>query len=310
MKLRYATVDVFTEKRFSGNPLAVVLDAEGLSTTDMQAIAAEFGYGETTFVSAATDGKHTAQLRIFSPKREMLFAGHPIIGTAFVLGQEAVLWERLAGANIVFATGAGQVTVNLLMEEGKVVGADLVAPKTLTLGSKISSSDLATCLSLAPEMIRDVVHAPQVASVGLPFVIVELASRVALTRCVVDSTMLSKILPVDGASAIYAYTRDSDERDTLVGGCDLNARMFTLRMTEDPATGSAAAATAALILSVSVKPSLALRIRQGVDMGRPSVLLASAARAVEGIFSRIGGRCVPVMDGTFVSSATFGLTDQ
>ncbi|KQR87243.1 PhzF family phenazine biosynthesis protein [Burkholderia sp. Leaf177] len=295
MNRRYVTADVFTDTQFHGNPLAVVLDAEGLSTSQMQAITAEFGYSETTFVLPPRDAANTAWVRIFTPSREIPFAGHPNIGTAFVLATRAAAKGTPLPDRLVFEEGAGLVPVTQMKERGRVVGAELTVPERLTRASVLSAESVAACLSLDPGDIRTDAHAPQVASVGLPFVVAELASREALRRCVPSLVDYKKVLPIDGATSIYAYTRDfGDDTST-----DIQARMFTPRMTEDPATGSATAAAVALIADVRGVSELSLRAGQGVDMGRPSILITTVDVHEGRPRVRIGGKCVNVMEGTF-----------
>ncbi|MBN6207487.1 PhzF family phenazine biosynthesis protein [Ralstonia pickettii] len=175
---------------------------------------------------------------------------------------------------------------------------ELIAPEPLSLRSAVSIESVAACLSLYSDDIHSQVHAPRVASVGLPFLIVELATRDALRRCAPNPVAYKAILPLDGAVSIYAYTWDVSESDAKAG-CDLQARMFTGRMTEDPATGSATAAMVALLASVRAVPKLALTVRQGVDMGRPSTLFASYEQTDTAAMVRVGGNCVSVMEGTF-----------
>src|SRR3984885_15879207 len=132
MQRRYITVDVFTDRAFGGNPLAVVLDAEGLSTAQMQAIANEFNYSETTFVLPPRVSEHTAHVRIFTPRIEVPFAGHPNVGTAVVVARE---WEANGRAPVdrfVFEEAAGLVSMRLLRDGGVVVGAELTAPEPLS----------------------------------------------------------------------------------------------------------------------------------------------------------------------------------
>jgi trans-2,3-dihydro-3-hydroxyanthranilate isomerase len=298
MNRRYVTADVFTDEKFKGNPVAVVLDAEGLSTNQMQAIAAEFGYSETTFVLPARDPANTAWVRIFTPSREIPFAGHPNIGTAFVLAARAASGQAPLPDQLVFEEAAGLVPVTQLKENGKLVGAELIAPAPLVRLSQVPQDRVAECLSLDSADILVDAHPPQVASVGLPFVIVELASRDALRRCTPNPVAYKGLLPIDGAVSIYAYTRDAG-RDAIDADCDLQARMFTPRMTEDPATGSATGAMAALVAQVRGVSELALRVGQGVDMGRPSILIASVDADNGKTRVRIGGKCVSVMEGSF-----------
>jgi len=147
MQRRYVTVDVFTNRVFGGNPLAVVLDAEGLSAIQMQALAAEFNYAETTFVLPPWAAGHTAHVRIFTPRTEIPFAGHPNVGTGVVLAREL---EANGGApleRLVFEEAAGLVLIRVLRDGDTVVGAELTAPAALALGSQVSAQDIAACLS-------------------------------------------------------------------------------------------------------------------------------------------------------------------
>src|SRR5215212_445925 len=144
MQRRYNTVDVFTDRAFGGNPLAVVLDAKKLSTTQMQAIAAEFNYSETTFVLPPADPAHDAQVRIFTVRKELPFAGHPNVGTAFVLATKA----KKPTARLVFEEIAGLVPMEIQYEGGKVVGAELTAPQPLKRLTSVSAEQAAACLSL------------------------------------------------------------------------------------------------------------------------------------------------------------------
>jgi trans-2,3-dihydro-3-hydroxyanthranilate isomerase len=298
MQRRYVTADVFTDRPLEGNPVAVVLDAEGLSDRQMQGIAAEFVYSETTFVLPPRDASHTAGVRIFTPSREIPFAGHPNIGTAFVLASQAAAAGLSLPETLLFEEAAGLVPVRLLKEGNAIVGAELIAPEPLSRRSKVDAEKLAQCLSLDVADIRQDMHAPQVVSVGLPFLVAELASREALRACTPNPVAYKATLPIDGAVSIYVYTRDV-EPDHTEADCDLQARMFTARMTEDPATGSATGAAIALLATLQDVPHLALRVRQGVDMGRPSMLLASFDTSGGVPRVRVGGRCVSVMTGTF-----------
>ena len=302
MKRRYVTADVFTDRMFQGNPVAVVLDAAGLSTAQMQAVAREFNYSETTFVLPPRDPSHRAWVRIFTPARELPFAGHPNVGTAFVLAQQAAIRGEPAPECFVFEEAAGLVPVDLLREAGVVVGGELMAPEPLTRGAKVSAERVAACLGLAAANVRTDAHEPQVVSVGLPFLVVELASRAALRRIKPSPEAYDGALPLDGATAVYAYTRDvMTEAGGAEAGTDLQSRMFMLGLTcEDPATGSATAATAALLADLRAVEEVSLRVAQGVDMGRPSLLLARAQRRNGATTAFVGGRCVGVFEGSFV----------
>lgn len=169
MRRRYVIADVFTDKPFCGNPVAVVLDAEGLTTEQMQLLALEFGYSETTFVLPPEEPSHTAWVRIFTPTREIPFAGHPNIGTAFVLAYQAELNGESLPETLIFEEAAGRVPVRIIRENAKVTGAELLVPQALSCHSEVSPENVAACLSLEASDIRTEMHMPVVASVGLPF---------------------------------------------------------------------------------------------------------------------------------------------
>ncbi|MDE2378250.1 PhzF family phenazine biosynthesis protein [Bradyrhizobium sp.] len=298
MQRRYVTVDVFTNRAFGGNPLAVVLDAGGLTTAQMQAIATEFNYSETTFVLPPRDQQHDAHVRIFTPVRELPFAGHPNVGTAFVLATLA----REPKQRLLFEEQAGLVPVDVFREQGRVVGAELTAPQALTRASELSAVDVAACISLSAGDVRLDRHAAQVVGVGTPFVVAELRSRDAVRRARPDAAAFGRMLPRDGAFAVYFYTCDVPAAEAP---CDLQARMFfpgASGLIEDPATGSATVAAAALLADIDPRRDgeLKLTIGQGVDMGRPSLLLTRARKEGGGILSaHVGGSCVQMMEGTF-----------
>jgi trans-2,3-dihydro-3-hydroxyanthranilate isomerase len=298
MQRRYVTVDVFTDRAFGGNPLAVVLDAGGLSTAQMQAIATEFNYSETTFVLPPRETAHDAEVRIFTAIREIPFAGHPNVGTAYVLAARAEKPpERLA-----FEEKAGVVPVAILKQDGKVIGAELTAPQPLKRLTEVSVEKAAACISLSAADVKTDRHRPHIISVGLPFLAVEVAAREALRRAKPNAEAFARTFPIDESMAVYFYTCDvpSDEAP-----CDLQARMFhpgSSGLKEDAATGSATVAVAALLadLDGTRDGELKLTIGQGVDMGRPSLLLTRVRKQNGTVVSaHVGGRCVPMMEGTF-----------
>ncbi len=295
MIYRYATADVFTDRPFGGNPVAMVRDAKGLSSAQMQALALEFNYVETTFVLPPSDPAHTAQVRIFTPDREIPFAGHPNIGTAFLLAREAVARGGARPERFVFEEAAGLVPISILHEHGTIVGAELLSPEPLSLRADVDAARAAACIGLAAGDVCVNAHGPRVVSVGLPFLVVELASRDALRRARPDRRAYDALFPLDGARSVYAYTRDVEG---LEAGCDLQARMFTWRLVEDPATGSATAAVAAL-LAQSCGDDVRLRVAQGVDMGRPSLLLTRTCRDGGATKAFVGGRCAAMFEGSF-----------
>jgi trans-2,3-dihydro-3-hydroxyanthranilate isomerase len=298
MQRRYITVDVFTDRAFGGNPLAVVLDAGGLSTAHMQAIATEFNYSETTFVLPPRDAAHDAQVRIFTVNSELPFAGHPNVGTAFVLATQA----KKPPARFLFEEIAGVVPVEILQEAGRVVGAELTAPQALKKLTQFGAEQAAACLSLSAADVKTDRHRPVIVSVGMAFLVVELASRDALRRAKPEPAAFSRVLATDSAVGIYFYARDVPPAEKPT---DLQARMFfpgTSGLIEDPATGSATVATAALLAELESERDgeLKLRIGQGVDMGRPSLLLTRVCKQNGVIVSaHVGGASVLMMEGTF-----------
>jgi trans-2,3-dihydro-3-hydroxyanthranilate isomerase len=297
MQRRYITVDVFTDRAFGGNPLAVVLDAGGLSTEQMQAIATEFNYSETTFVLPPADSGNDANVRIFTVRSELPFAGHPNVGTAFVLATQAAK----APARLKFEEKAGLVPIEILTAQGSVVGSEFAAPQPLKKGATVDAKEAAAILSLSASDIKTDRHPPQIASVGLPFLIVEIASREAVKRAKPDAAAFWKTFPGVGADAVYFYTRDVPASEQPL---DLQARMFhpgAAGLSEDPATGSATGAAAALLgdLDATRDGEVKLRIGQGFDMGRPSLLLTRVIKQNGAVLStHVGGNCVQMMEGT------------
>ncbi len=305
MRRRYATVDVFTAAPFSGNPLAVVLDAEGLSTAQMQAVAREFNYSETTFVLPPRDPAHAAEVRIFTPDRELPFAGHPNVGTAFVLARQGQASGQATRDHVVFEERAGLVPVRVLREAGDAVGAELTAPEPFHRGMAIDPALAASAVSLPVGEVATDRHAPVVASVGLPFLIAELGSRDALRRVRPEPAALAEAFRLAGVTGLHLYTRDTEPGDAPGGTCDLSARMVCRvpMVVEDPATGSANCALVALLAQLDPQPDVTARltVTQGVDMGRPSILHAQA-RKQGGVVDAVtvGGCCVTIMEGSFV----------
>jgi trans-2,3-dihydro-3-hydroxyanthranilate isomerase len=289
---------VFTDRAFGGNPLAVVLDAGGLSTAQMQAIATEFNYSESTFVLPPQNPAHDAQVRIFTVNRELPFAGHPNVGTAFVLATQAAK----PPARLLFEEGAGLVPVEITTAQGKVVSTEFTAPQPLKRMSQLSAEQAASCLLLSASDVKLDRHPPQIISVGLSFLAVELTSREALRRAKPNADGFAKTFPCDGSDAVYFYTRDVPSGEKP---CELQARMFhpgASGLSEDPATGSATAACAALLADLDPLSDgeLRLQIGQGVDMGRPSLLLTRVRKERGAVASiHVGGRCVQMMEGTF-----------
>jgi trans-2,3-dihydro-3-hydroxyanthranilate isomerase len=295
MKIAFQTVDVFTDRRFGGNPLAVIPDARGLTSEQMQAIAAEFNLAETTFVLPPQNPANTAHVRIFTPKAEMPFAGHPNVGTAYALARAgAVLGRKIAEDKLVFEEIAGLVAMRLLKRGTEIYGAQLKAPQPLNVGDEVALEQVANACGLSAADIETKHHMPRLAGCGNWFVFAELNNREALKRAMYVTDAFARDFPMSKTIGIHLYVR------TGTDGVDVQSRMFAplYGVPEDPATGSANVALVGLIAHSDKKDRLALRIAQGVDMGRPSILEAEAIRDAEGrIECYIGGGCVPVMRG-------------
>jgi trans-2,3-dihydro-3-hydroxyanthranilate isomerase len=286
----FVTVDVFTDRRFGGNPLAVFPDARGLSDADMQSLAAEFNLSETTFVLPPENPAHTARVRIFNRTAEMPFAGHPNVGTGYVLAGEG----RDKDGVLRFEELAGLVEVNVERDrEGELTGATIAAPRPLTLGQEVPADAAAACASLDPADVLVRAHKPVLASVGIPFVVAEVTGA-ALTRAAPDHGAFRRTEgdwpALKGRLALHLYARE---------GGRIRARMFAplSGTVEDPATGSANATLGALLLSLTREESASYEIVQGVEMGRPSLLRVTARRAADDVRATVGGGCVPVLRG-------------
>lgn len=293
-EFEFVTVDVFTNQRFGGNPLAVFPDARGLTDAQMQAIAAEFNLSETTFVLPPENPQNHARVRIFTPKTELPFAGHPNVGTGFVLGRRA---ER-PPEHYTFEEAAGLVRVHLLRGgDGAINGARVSAPVSLSVSDDVPVELVAGCASLRPEEIVTMSHTPLVASVGTEFVFAEVVSVEALSRAAPDLAAFrgaARRVPALAKLHLYAWDPSGERR--------IRARMFAplSGVLEDPATGSANAALAALLTSLAPGDDVDLRydIVQGVEMGRPSSILAGARKEADGpVTATVAGDCVPVLRG-------------
>lgn len=296
MEIHFITVDVFTDRKFGGNPLAVVPDAAALSGAQMQAIAAEFNLAETTFALPPRNSSHTAEVRIFTPRAELPFAGHPNIGTAFALAKESERQGRAVSDPMIFEEKAGLVRLTPLKEGASVLGARLMPPQPLVRGDEIAADIIAAACSLAVSDIETANHQPCIASCGIPLAFAELKTRAALSTAHPRTEVFTKHLPAERVTGVLLYVKDQR------GGFDLQVRMFAplYGVPEDPATGSGNVALAGLLAGLRPEAdlSLALRIGQGVDMGRPSLLEASAEKRNGEITAlSIGGRCVPMMRG-------------
>jgi trans-2,3-dihydro-3-hydroxyanthranilate isomerase len=294
MKYNYYTCDVFTAQRFGGNQLAVLADASGLNDKQMQQIAREFNFSESTFVLPADEGS-TRKVQIFTPTREVPFAGHPNIGTAFVLATAGEFGEIGESTEVVFEEKAGLVRISIRKSDQGAISCELKAPQVFSLGKELPAEMVAEALCLSASEIVTDIHSPIVASVGLPFLMVELRDRSVLQKAGINPIGFERIADQGVMPDIHLYVRSDDE-------FDIRARMFAPHdgVPEDPATGSANCALAGLLAHYheSTSGHFEWRIAQGVEMGRPSLLQARAEKTADKVLSTwIGGSCVLVSEG-------------
>ena len=300
MPYPFETVDVFTNTRFGGNPLAVIPDARGLTDQQMQQIANEFNLSETTFVLPPEDASHTARVRIFTPQSEVPFAGHPNVGTAYVAAQKGLPFGAPIKDDIIFEEKAGLVRIKLIKTGDQTTGAEIAAPQPLILAEPVDVAIVAQACSLETSDFDVSDHPPQIASAGNKFIYAKLRSRDALKRAKPNAAVFDRHLPMDLAIGIHLYTNDSQSP------VDVETRMFAplFGIPEDPATGSANVTLIGLLAQLHQEPDLELTktISQGVDMGRPSLMVARASKR-DGVVlhTYIGGDCGPAMSGSIQS---------
>lgn len=279
----YYLLDVFTDKPFSGNQLAVFLNADELGTSTMQAIANELNLAETVFLGAATTTNHYP-MRIFTPTAELPFAGHPTVGTAHLLA-ELNLVNREQG--IVLQPPVGALAVNYEQE-----GATFkTALSVMVTGSTL---DRLTAVELLGLDIHQVIGDPVIASFGLPFHLIELADLAALEQIQIAGAVWADAVTPSSAGQIYLYVVEQrDNEETIV-----RSRMFCMHasLCEDPATGSAAAALTGYLASLNPDP-LHCKIHQGVEMGRPSVIHTTANGNIEQGFVTVAGQAIIAGEG-------------
>lgn len=295
MRRRVVTLDVFTNRRFAGNPLAVVLEAEGLETGAMQAITREFNLAETVFVLPPDDASHRARLRIFTPATELPFAGHPTIGAA-------VLLNRIDGGgarDFVIEEGIGPIpcaTASTDPDRGRARFQLARLPEPF--GEPGARETIATALGLAPEEIGFDAFRPSVWSAGVPFTFVPVDSLDTIKRCQPRLDHWDAAFAHHERSSAYVFCRE-----TVEPGSAFHARMFGPRLGvyEDPATGSAAAAFAGALMRFAPPGDGEhdLVIEQGYELGRPSLITLSVSvrdRQLAG--AAIGGKAITVTEGT------------
>lgn len=290
MRLEFETADVFTTTRFGGNPLAVVYRAETLEGPALQTLAREFNLSETIFVLPPRAAGTDAFVRIFTPGSELPFAGHPNVGAAVLLARR----RGLGGDGLVLDQAAGQVAARLHRDAaGLVTGAEITAPQPFAEAAPLAPEAVAACAGLPVAAIRSATHAPAIGGCGNRVAFAEVADAAALAAAVPDPAAFRAHLPAGLTTGLYLHA-------ALPGG-RRRGRMFAPLegIAEDPATGSANAGLAALLLRAAGGDALALEVEQGIEMGRPSLLALRAWRdAAGGLRAAVGGGVVAVSRGT------------
>lgn len=299
MQLPFYTLDVFTEKRFSGNPLAVVLDADQLATDQMLAIAREFNLSETIFVQKPANPAHTAKVRIFTPGAEIPFAGHPTAGVAALLAElRAPDPNKDLDAIIALEENIGIVRVGVRLRKGEAAFAEFDAPKLPEQSGTLPPVEsIAAAVSLLPREIGFANHRPTRFAAGNSFAFIPVASLEAMAKAEVNSQHWATAISGQGLAGAFLYTRE-----TVHTTSSFHARMFApdLGVPEDPATGSAAVTFAGVIQMFDELPDGHHKriIEQGFEMGRPSIIsltLEVAGGQLRNV--RIGGSAVRVTEG-------------
>jgi trans-2,3-dihydro-3-hydroxyanthranilate isomerase len=294
LNYRYFICDVFTDKKFCGNQLAVLPEAEGLSNSQMQQIAREFNFSESAFVFSPELGQ-TRKVRIFTPTEEVPFAGHPNIGTAFVLAKDGAFGDFREPVKVIFEEKVGFVPITIRYDAGNQIWCELSAPEELSIGDSVPTEFSASLLSLDTGDIVTTTHPPQVASVGLPFLFIELSSLDVLQRAKVNMPQFNRLIDRGIVTYIHMYVKRTDD-------FDIRARMFAPidGVPEDPATGSANCALIALLTYYDSETDTDnnWRISQGIEVGRPSVLNGRTEKRngkITGVW--IGGNSVLISEG-------------
>ena len=290
MEHRFYTLDVFTSNRFEGNPLAVFTDGDGLSDDQMLAIAREMNLSETVFVQKPTEEEALARLRIFTTKEELKLAGHPVIGTWFLLAELGVVPAQEGGVHILQETGAGVLPVEIRFKDGRPQRVTMTQKEAIFKPANINKKKLASALGISPKDFDPKLE-PEFVSTGIFNLMVPLRNRAVLAKIAMNMIELGKL---QGKNATMAYC-------FALGG---NGKAFSRGMLpwelyEDAATGSAAGSLAAyLVRNGKLAPGHTLTILQGAEMSRPSHLEVEVTQSGKKLVPRVSGAAVKVFEGT------------
>ena len=287
-------VDVFAECKYAGNPLAVFTDAGDLTTEQMQQFAKEINFSETTFILSPQQRDGGYDVRIFTPAKELPFAGHPTLGTAFVIQQRLV---QQPVAQIVLNLPVGPIPVAIAYADQQPTEL-WMRQNPPTFGQVLDPAAIAPVLNLDPSAIDDRTPIQEV-STGVPFIIVPLKNLAALQQCRVDRDRLEALVAPLQAKEIFVFCPETRHPDH-----QFSARMFAplLGIAEDPATGSANGCFAAYLVQHEYlqTTAIAVQVEQGYEIGRPSLLLLKAAKQGDRIQVEVGGRVITTARGEFL----------
>lgn len=300
--LKFYQADVFTGDPFGGNPVAVFPDAQGLSDYQLQQIAREMNLSETVFVLPPTDGAAIVRLRIFTPTQELPFAGHPVLGTFYVLAQLGLIAATDGVTRVMQECNIGLFSVELHAREGEVTLVVMTQPKPEFLGPVGAMEDvyeIARALGLPKYVITEMKWPIEVVSTGLPVIIVPVRTLTAVRSIQPDASAIMDLCSRFGANGLMAFTTVTVEPSATV-----HARMFapSIGILEDPATGSASGALGAYLVQngvVDVAPTTEIVIEQGYEIERPSQIFVRVESDDDIIQTvKVGGQCVMVVEGT------------
>jgi trans-2,3-dihydro-3-hydroxyanthranilate isomerase len=290
MERRFYTLDVFTTTRFEGNPLAVITDGDGLSNDAMLAVAREMNLSETVFVQKPTEDQALARLRIFTTREELKLAGHPVIGTWFLLAELGVVPAQEGGVHVLQQTGAGVLPVEIRFKDGRPQRVTMTQTDATFRPATLNKKALASALGLSPKDFDPKLE-PEFVSTGIYNLMVPLRNRGALGRVVMNMVELRKLLGKNGTMA-YCFTCGDN-------GKAFSRGMLPWELYEDAATGSAAGALGAYFVKHGrLSPAHTLNILQGVEMGRPSRIEVEVTQNGKKLVPRVSGAAVKVFEGT------------
>jgi trans-2,3-dihydro-3-hydroxyanthranilate isomerase len=300
--LKFYQADVFTEDPFGGNPVAVFPDAHGLADHQLQQIAREMNLSETVFVLPPTDQAAVVRLRIFTPTQEIPFAGHPVLGTFYVLAQLGLVAATDGITRVMQECNIGLFPVELYAQDGELIRVVMTQPKPEFLGPVDAMEDvykIAGALGLAKYAITDMKWPIEVVSTGLPVLIVPVRTLTAVRSIQPNASAIMDICSRFGANGIMVFTTVTVEPSATV-----HARMFapSIGILEDPATGSASGALGAYLVQngvVDVAPTTDIVVEQGYEIERPSQIFVRVESDDDIIKTiKVGGQCVMVVEGT------------